>query len=217
MMRRILALLFVLAMSAPLTASAQELLKPAARQGFYIGGGLRQALLTATDDDIGNLGLFLGGGFTLRFGQVVNDLLGVGLAINNTGGSNDEWAGGFGALSLEMQLTPLPGEDFAVRGAIGVGGGGVTRSDPELETDDEPSGAFGAFYTLGVSYELFPWYEAEKYETGGFAFTGFLEGFFFPGGDLVTGGVMLGLEVTYWFGFQKNRLELPPDAAFVED
>ncbi len=215
-MMRKTALLLALVASAPVTASAQDLLKPAARQGFYIGGGLRQALLTASDDDIGNLGLFLGGGFTLRFGQVVNDKLGIGLAINNAGGSNDDWAGGFGALSLEMQLTPLPGEDFAIRGSIGVGGGGVTRAEGE-ERDDDPPGAFGAVYTLGVSYELFPWYEPDKYETGGFAFTGFLEGILFPGGDLVTGGVMLGLEVTYWFGFQKNRLDLPPEAAFVED
>jgi hypothetical protein len=215
-MMRTTALLLALAASAPVTASAQELLKPAARQGFYIGGGLRQALLTSSDDDIGNLGLFLGGGFTLRFGQVVNDKLGIGLAINNAGGSNDEWAGGFAALSLEMQLTPLPGEDFAIRGSIGVGGGGVTRAEGE-ERDNDPPGAFGAVYTLGVSYELFPWYEPDKYETGGFAFTGFLEGILFPGGDLVTGGVMLGLEVTYWFGFQKSRLDLPPDAAFVED
>lgn len=206
------------AMLLPSAAWAQEegqelrLLKPAARQGFYLAGGLRNGALTISDENLGGLGFMTGFGVAVRGGQMANDWIGFGLAINTGGGGNDVWGGGWGALSLELMLTPLPGEDFAIRGSVGVGGMGVARAKPEEETEKDPSGTAGALYTLGVSYDLFPWYEKDKYESGGFAFTGFLEGMLLPGDGLIAGGVMIGLEVTYWFGFNKNKLDIPPEA-----
>lgn len=217
-MRRVLLLaLGATLLSTPAFAQQVELIKPGGRQGYYIGGGFRQAILTMQEEDLGNLGLMLGGGGALRFGQMVDDFYGFGLSISFGGGGTDEWSGGYGGLQLELHLMPLEEEDFAVRAGVGLGAAGIGRTDPAMETDDDPSGTFGTLYTLGVSYDLFPWYEPEEYQTGGFAFTGYLEANLLPGSNLIIGGVFLGLEVTYWFGFQRSRLDLPPDAAFTNE
>lgn len=215
-MRRLL-FAFALLVVAPTSASAQDLLRPAARQGYYLGGGIRQAAMFTDTDAAGNLGFMMGGAFALRAGQMVDDLIGFGLAITSGGGSNDDWTGGYGGLLLEVQLTPLSTDDFAIRGGVGIGGLFIGRADESMEREDDPSGTAGSLYTLGVSYDLFPFYDKGSSDTGGFAFTGFLEGMLLPGGSVTTGGVLLGLEITYWFGFQKNRLELPNAEAFVED
>jgi hypothetical protein len=217
-MKRALFLAAVLA-AAPSSAFAQqlELLKPAGRQGYYIGGGFRQAVLTMDADKVGNLGVMLGGGAAIRLGQMVDDFFGFGLAISMGGGSTSEWSGGYGALQLEGQIAPLDGEDLAVRLGVGLGALGIGRSDTAMETEDDPDGTFGTLYSLGVSYDLFPFYDAEKYETGGFAFTGYVDATLLPGGNVLIAGIFLGLEITYWFGFQQSRLELPPDAAFQKE
>jgi hypothetical protein len=129
------------------------------------------------------------------------------------GGGNDDWTGGYGALQLEGQAIIYP--DLALRGAIGVGGMGVARTDEALKTEDDPSGTAGTVYTLGVSYDWFPWWELGD-GSGGFAFTVFMEGSLLPGDGLIAGGIMMGFEVNYWFGLGQNKLELPPEKAFEQ-
>lgn len=217
-MRRV-SLIVLMSLAVPSGAFAQELelLEPGGRQGYYIGGGFRQAVLTMDEEDLGNLGVMLGGGAALRLGQMVDDFFGFGLLISFGGGSTDEWSGGYGGLQLEGQIMPLEGEDLAVRASIGLGALGIGRTDMAMMTDDDPEGTFGTLYTLGASYDLFPFYDKEKYETGGFAFSGYFDLTLLPGGNLLIAGVFIGLEVTYWFGLQPSRLELPPDAAFKRE
>lgn len=216
---RILGLFFLsLALAWPAKATAQELTPPAARQGYWIGGGYRSILLYSDSEDVGDIGPFLGGGFTLRFGQMSNDWIGFGLALMFAGGGGDVWNSGYGGLSLDVNLVPPILENLTVRLGTGVAGLSLSRVDESRETSSDPDGTFGALFTVGVSYDLFPFYDREDSGSGGFAVTGFVEFQALPGDGLLTLGGLIGIEVTYFFGLPKNRLELPPDAAFqVED
>jgi hypothetical protein len=206
--------IMLLALAQTTEATEQvELVPPQARQGFYLGLGLRSGLMGVHTDEVGSLGLFYQGGtFNFRFGQMATDLLGFGMSIELGGGSSKEWGVGYGALSAEVQLAPFDVIDIAFRASIGVGAAGVARKDEELKQDDDPTGAYGSFYTLGVSYDWFPFFD--KGDTGGFSVTSFIEGRLLPTGDLIAGGVFAGVELSYFFGYGKNRLELDVEKAY---
>ena len=190
-----------------------ELLKPKARQGFYLGLGLRSGFLSVNADPVGSLGVFFpGGSFNFRFGQMVNNLLGFGLTIEAGGGSNADWSGGYGGLLVETQLTPIDSIDLAIRGGVGIAGLGLSRVDSELEQEDDPSGNYGSIYALGVSYDWFPFYD--EGDSGGFAVSVFVEGRLFPTSSVTAGGVFMGAEISYFFGFGKNRLDLSIEDAY---
>lgn len=218
-MRKLGFIAFVGLFLAASEAQAQqlELRQPAARQGYYVGGGLRSTNAYGRGDNVGGLGLQFGFGFSFRTGQMVNDYLGVGLYLNAGGGGSSDWGFGGGGLGIEMMYKPLDDYDFAVRGGIGFAAGGLSRREEELARDDDPSGGIGANYTLGVSYDLFPFYEKDKYESGGFAFTGFFEVNLLPADEFWIITSVTGLEITYWFGLDDNKLDLPADRVFQVD
>ena len=212
------SLVFVAIASEAHAQDAQlELRKPQARQGYYVGGGPRIVSLVVQDSDLGSLGGMFGFGAAFRFGQKVNDWLGLGLVLSGGGAGNAEWGAGGGGLMLEAQVQPWLQTDLALRLGIGVSGFGVTRVNEDRETDDDPSGTVGSIYSVGASYELFPWHDSAKYDSGGLAFSFFVEGQVTPGlGGLTSYGAIVGVEFTWWTGLSRNKLDLPVDAAFTK-
>lgn len=204
-----LALLFL--SSGP--AAAQELRGPEARQGYYIGLGFRTGVTEADNEDIGSLGTLSHFGALARFGQMTFPWLGFGIAIGGGQDANEEWSIGYGNLLLEAQVKPFD-IDLAFRLAAGVGGGSASRADSANEQEDDPEFLFGSMYVLGVSYDWFPFYDPKSYGSGSTAITFFVESRFFPGGDVESGSAFLGVEVTFWTGLDKRKLDLPPDKAF---
>jgi|SRR5688572_9396973 len=203
--------LTALILLASQTQSEVELVEPRARQGFFLGLGLRSAFMGADADPVGDLGLIQGGLFNFRFGQMVNNLYGFGMGIDFGGGQNDTWATGLGALTVSFHLAPFD-IDFAFHAAVGPAFFSVVRKDEAAAREDDPEGAYGALYTVGVTYDWFPFHD--KGESGGFAVTSFVEGRVFPTGDVIAGGVFAGVELSYWFGFGKNRLALDAEDAY---
>lgn len=193
------------------TEETIELLKPRARQGFFLSLGTRGAYLGMNAKPIGDLGFFQGGTFNFRFGQMVNDLIGFGMSIEAGGGQTSDFNGGFGGLLVEIQLAPFD-FDLAFRGSVGVAGLGLSRKEESEEREKDPSGGYGSYYALGVSYDWFPFYD--EGDSGGFSIASFVEGRILPLGDILTGGAFVGVELTYFFGFNKNRLDLDVDEAF---
>lgn len=195
------------------SAAEIKLLLPKPRQGYYLAIGTRTAIININQEQAGNLGVLIGGGFNGRFGQMANEWIGFGLNFGFLGGSNDIWGGGGGYLSIDLTLVPLIYKHLAVRGGVGLGGFGLSRRDPELEREDDPEGVLSAIYNLGLSYDAFPfWNEGES--SGGLAFSTFVEGVMIPGDDLLIAGVMVGVEITWWTGFAKERLDLSIEDAF---
>ena len=194
------------------TQTDVELVPPKARQGFHLGLGLRSGAMGANADPVGDMGLFQGGVFNFRFGQMANNLIGFGLSIDFGGGRSKDWVLGLGALSVLFQLAPFQKVNITFHAAVGPGFAAVQRKDKDLEQEDDPSGGYGAMYNLGATYDWFPFYD--KGDSGGFSLATFVEARFFPTGDIITGGVFAGFEVAYWFGYGKNRLELEVDDAY---
>jgi hypothetical protein len=203
--------LTALVLLAAQTQTEVELVPPRARQGFFLGLGLRSALMGANADPVGDLGLLQGGLFNFHFGQMVNNLYGFGLGVDFGGGQNDVWAAGLGGLTVSFHLAPFD-FDLAFHVAVGPGFVSVVRKDEAARREDDPEGAYGALYSAGVTYDWFPFHDPG--ESGGFAITSFVEGRFFPTGDVIAGGVFAGVELSYWFGFGKNRLQLEVEDAY---
>lgn len=199
--------------SAP--AHAQELRTPAARQGYYLGGGLRYGISAADADNVGDLGALSHLGFMFRLGQKPTPWFGVGLQLGGGGDTNDVWTLGYGHLMLDLQLEPFD-FDLAFRASAGLGGGPISRVDEASEQIDDPEFMFGAMFAAGVSYDWFPFYDPKAFGSGGPALTFFLEGRFFPAGDVTTGGGFVGIEFTWWTGLDRRKLELPLEKAFDE-
>lgn len=214
-MRTLLTLAGLVAASiAPSAARADDLVTPQARQGYFIGGGMRSGVFNMDTSAAGNLGLMQGGAFTLRLGQMATPVIGFGLSIGSGGGSNDDWTGGYGGLSLELQAVPM--DNLALRAGIGLAGIGLERIDPAQKRDDDPSGGAGTLYTLGMSYDWFPWFDrAEGDRSGGVAFTPFFEASALPVDGIFAFAIFLGFEATWWSGLEDNKLDLDPEEAFV--
>lgn len=195
------------------TAYGQKLVPAAARQGYYIGANLRAGVSTGEADNIGDLGTFNRSGFGFRLGQKTLPWLGLGINAEFDGLTNDNWSISNGKLMLEVQIEPLP-INLALKGSVGAGGGSISRTDTDLETDDDPSFMFGSVYALGISYEWFPFYKKETYNSGGLGISAFAEGRFFPAGDVTLSGILIGIELTWWTGLDRRKLALPVEEAF---
>lgn len=193
------------------TESEVELVAPKARQGFFLGLGIRSAFMGVEADPVGDLGLVRGGLLNFHFGQMVNNLYGFGLAVDFGGGQAADWFASLGGLSVSFHLAPFD-IDLAFHAAVGPGFFSVIRKEESERREDDPPGAYGALYTLGVTYDWFPFHDPG--ESGGFAITSFVEGRFFPTENIIAGGIFAGVELSYWFGFGKNRLALELDDAY---
>ena len=210
----------LLLLLAAQTQSEVELEVPKGRQGFHLGIGLRSGAMGVNADGVGDLGLLQGGVFNFRFGQMATNLYGFGLSIDFGGGQTilpgtadeDKWVAGLIGISVLFQLSPFDKPNISFHAAIGPGAVSVARKEEDLRREDDPSGAYGALYTAGITYDWFPFWDPG--DSGGFAVTTVLEGRFFPTGDIIAGGFFIGVEIEYWFGFEKNRLALDVDEAY---
>lgn len=204
------ALLLTGATAAAQDATAEvELKPPQARQGYYIGGGLasmfNQNLRTEEEDTPTTSG---GGGY-LRFGQMIDDWIGAGFWIGGGGTGDERYSSGFGGLMLDLQLVPW--DHLAVH--LGIGAGGLSLTDSESDSD-ELMGTGGGYYMLGLSYDWFPFYEGGS---GGFSVTPTVQLQYLPG-QIFDGFVgVVGVELLWWTGLEKNKLDLSVEEAYTRE
>lgn len=193
--------------AAPTGATAQVLSPPQARQGYYLSAAAHAVGAHTTERDLGRLGLGLGGAAGARIGEMVTPWLGLGFAAS--GGSLDDgrWRQSYGGLLLDAQLVPW--RHLALH--LGAGVGFVRATDQEQKVDGTV-GTAGAYYSAGLRYDVFPLY---GHGSGGLALTPGVQIKHFPGESLRSTMVWLGIEGVYWFGLDKQELELSPDEAFT--
>jgi len=195
-------------------AGAQELVPPGPRQGYFVAFGPRAGVAGLRDADLGSLGLGASQGGALRFGQMANDRIGFGLRVGGGSLKTAEWSFGSGGLSLDARFVPAPALDLSLQLSVGVAGGGASRLDPDAARDDDPSGGAGTLYTLGASWDFAPTYDPARHASGGFGLSLVVEGQLLDAGGLLVGGLFVGLDVAWWFGLARNRLELPASEAY---
>jgi hypothetical protein len=177
---------------------------PRSRQGYYLAFGQNLTLAHVEEEGDG-LGTFVGHGTTLRAGQLLTARFGLGLAIDFGGASNDPQDAILFALGVAGQAEVA--RNLAVHAGIGVG---VVTLDDTRDDDEELRGAYGAAFTVGLSYD---WFLGHRL-TGGWALTPSVWLRAVPSQDVDAFVGLFGIEITYWTGLAKNQLALPPDQAY---
>ena len=185
-------------------AHAQAIEPPFAHQGYYVGFGYHAGPVKVWEDNY-QYGVWSGGEFSLRFGQLVTRRFGLGLQFHFGSAKGD----GQTASTFGMELE---GQWELVRNlVIHVGSGVDTLS---IRTDGVNGGSLrgtaGAGYIMGLDYS---WFFTHRL-TGGWAVTPRLEARFVPGNTASAFTCTLGVELAWWSGLPRNQLELPPSEAF---
>lgn len=182
---------------------------PAPRQGYYISGGVSMTLVAIQNDDEWYPRWF-GSGFELRFGQYVTSWMDLGLAFSGGAAKGKARSGAGGGLSVEAQFHPV--EPWSIRTGAGLN---VVTLEDSRDPDGETMGIAGDFYTLGLGYDFYPFYNIGD-GSGSLAITPVVLLKVQPGNESAMMMGWFGVELTWWTGLPKNQLELPLDTAFQE-
>jgi hypothetical protein len=189
-------------------ARAQTLEPPSPRQGYYLSLGLHNGIIHTWEDDE-SLGTWLSGGFTIRLGQMLTRRLGLGLQIFSGSAKKDQENSTTFGLGLEGQV--------ALTGRLAVTGGlalGVLQLHDDRVENEELRGAFGAEYSLGASYDFFPY---KRKLSGGLGLAPIVQVRFLPGDEATSISLLAGLHVSWWTGLPRNQLDLPPGEGYERD
>lgn len=186
----------VLVVGAGSGANAQTLREPEARQGFYASAGAGPNALFAWDKgqrDSTAAGL----AYTLRFGEMLNDRWGLGLAIEGGSAARAGVTTQIVGLTLEAQARLW--RHLAAH--AGLGAGAASAKDP-LRVGDETHGTYGTLLTAGLSYDAF----VTRRPTGGWALTPACELRAVPGGNVSALAAVLTVSVSWWSGLPAREL-----------
>jgi hypothetical protein len=189
-----------LVLGAGRAAQAQTLRDPEARQGFYVSFGAGANAIGAWDKgrrDETAAGL----AYTLRFGEMLTDRWGLGLAFEGGSAAHAGITSQIAGLTMEAQARLW--RHLAAHAGIGVGA--ASAKDP-LRVGDETHGTYGSLLTAGLSYDAF----VTRRPTGGWAVTPALGLRAVPGGDVsaIAGVVTVG--ITWWSGLPPRELRERP-------
>jgi hypothetical protein len=190
-------------------ASAQGLVPPAPRQGYYLSLVASGATLLSWDEEQGALPAWPGFGSSLRAGQGVTEWLALGLSVDYTMGFGKKRQGFVSGLGVEA--TVLLGPHLAISAGAGMG---VSRLEERDDAEAEPLGGFGSLFRLAGAWAFFPLHDAGS---GGLTLAPTVAVELAPADGFRSVAVLFGLEVGYWFGLDRSRLALPDDQAFAPE
>ncbi len=106
---------------------------------------------------------------------------------------------------------------MALTGRLAMNGGlalGVLQLHDDRVENEELRGAFGAEYSLGASYDFFPY---KRKLSGGLGLAPIVQVRFLPGDEATSISVLAGLHVSWWTGLPRNQLDLPPGEGYERD
>jgi hypothetical protein len=181
-------------------ARAQTLREPEARQGFYVSAAAGANVLAAWDQgqrDSTAAGL----AYTLRFGEMLTERWGLGLALEGGSGARAGVTTQIVGLTLEAQARLW--RHLAAH--AGLGAGAASAKDP-LRVGDETHGTYGTLLTAGLGYDAF----VTRRPSGGWAITPACELRAVPGGDVSALAAVLTVGVSWWSGLPARELRSSP-------
>jgi len=190
------------------TGRAQELMPPAPRQGYYISLGAYGVVGGSHDRVDGWLGAMAGPGGSLRLGESLLPWLDLGIGFAAAGLYDQQYVSLVGHVSFEVQLRPI--DPLFARVSVGFGFTDFTRREKGI---DKPLGRIGGSYGIAVGWDLFP---GDQRGSGGFAITPVVWFEAGPGEEFTTLAGGIGLEISWWTGLPRERLDLPVDEAFED-
>lgn len=187
-------------------APASTLEDPEPSQGHFIALGVHGVGAMAFDDSRGKRTPTFGPGFSLRFGEALTDWLDLSLAFafaTTSGDVDDRMT--FGRFGLQSQWYVT--DRVFIQAGFGVTNGQGT--DPE--DHDFVRGRYGDVYLTGVGYNI---YLSASDQSGGWVLTPVLTAEVGPDRMFTTAALSLGLEVSWWTGLTRDKLNLPLSKAY---
>jgi hypothetical protein len=183
-----------------------ELELPKPNQGHYLALGLYSLGAMAFDDDRGTRKPSFGTGFSLRLGEALTDWLdlGIAFALGSTQG-NQEDALSLGRFTIHSQW--YVSTRWFIQAGLGVTHGqGADPDDLERKR-----GRYGDVYLTGLGANL---YLSDAARSGGWVLSPVLTVEVGPDPSFTTTALWLGLEVSWWSGLSRDKLELPVGEAY---
>lgn len=181
-----------------------ELPKP--NQGHYLALGLYTLGAMAFDDGRSTRQPSVGFGFGLRLGESLTDWLdlGLALAIGSTQGREEDTLS-LGRLTIHSQWY------VSHRWFIQAGFGATSGQGADPDDRERNRGRYGDVYIAGVGANL---YLSDAARSGGWVLAPVLTFEAGPDREFTTTAVWLGLEVSWWSGLSRDKLELPVGEAY---
>ena len=203
------ALLFGLAARPAYAQSASpsaQLEEPKPRQGHFIGLGLHGIGAMAFDESRGTRTPTFGQGFSLRLGESVTDWLSLSLAfaLGSTHGERRD-ALTLGRFGITSQWY------FSERWFVQAGFGAINAQGPDPEDYDLNRGRYGDVYLTGVGYDF---YLSDRQQSGGWVLTPMLTADVGPDTKFTTTSLWLGIELSWWNGLSRDKLNLSTPKAY---
>jgi hypothetical protein len=191
---------------APAAKPQLELELPKPNQGHYVALGLYTLGALAFDDGRGTREPTFGAGFGLRLGEAVTDWLDLGLAfaIGSTQG-NEEDALSLGRFTIHSQWY------VSRRWFIQAGFGATSGQGADPDDLEQNRGRYGDVYIAGLGANL---QLSDAARSGGWVLSPVLTIEVGPNPDFTTTALWLGLEVSWWSGLERDKLELPLGEAY---
>jgi hypothetical protein len=191
---------------APNAPPPLELELPKPNQGHYLAVGLYTLGAMAFDDDRGTRQPTFGTGFSLRLGEAVTDWLDFGLAfaVGSTLGEEEDTLS-LGRFTVHSQWY------VSRRWFLQAGFGATNGQGADPEDLDENRGRYGDVYIAGLGTNL---YLSDAGQSGGWVLSPLLTLEVGPDSTFTTTALWLGLEVSWWSGLSRDKLELPVGEAY---
>jgi hypothetical protein len=191
---------------APNAPAQLELELPKPNQGHYLAVALYTLGAMAFDDDRGTRQPTFGTGFSLRLGEAVTDWLDLGLAfaVGSTLGEKEDTLS-LGRFTVHSQWY------VSRRWFLQAGFGATNGQGADPEDLDENRGRYGDVYIAGLGTNL---YLSDAGQSGGWVLSPLLTLEVGPDSTFTTTALWLGLEVSWWSGLSRDKLELPVGEAY---
>jgi hypothetical protein len=187
-------------------APGLQLEDPRPRQGHFVAVGLHGISAMAFDRDRGAREPTFGPGVSLRLGESLTDWLSLSLAfgLGSTGGEpQDSLAFGRFGITSQWYFT----ERWFVQGGFGA----ANIQGPDPEDHDVSRGRYGDVYLTGIGRDF---YISDSAQSGGWVLTPLLTAEVGPDSKFTTASLWLGVEVSWWNGLTRDKLNLPATKAY---
>jgi hypothetical protein len=187
-------------------APAVELQKPEPSQGHFIAVGFHGIGAMAFDESRGTREPTFGQAVSLRLGESITDWLSLSLAgaLGSTYGERRD--------SLTLVRFGVTSQwYFSEHWFVQAGFGATNAQGADPEDYDRTRSRYGDFYLTGLGYDL---YLSDSTQSGGWIFTPIITADVGPDSRFTTASLWLGVELSWWSGLSRDKLELPTPKAY---
>jgi hypothetical protein len=185
-----------------------QLSDPRPNQGHFVAVGLYGIGAMAFDDKRGTRAPTFGQGVSLRLGESVTDWLNLSLAfgLGSTGGAKRD--------SLTLVRFGITSQwYFTQHWSVQAGFGATNAQGADPEDYGRTRGRYGDVYLTGLGYDF---YLSNNQQSGGWVLTPLVTADVGPDSKLTTTSLWLGVELSWWNGLARDKLNLPGSKAYTK-